>query len=415
MSIYKTVITENVLSPNLTSNVNLFLNNTAFVVGTDFAATSLNQFHANAAIWLKDTISGDGTIYWRKINATDGDLYFSNAVVITTDNAVDELANVYINYPSNVSNIIVTGGYINFFNGGNTNQGPGGVGLRYANNHVQFNSNGTWYNIDSISTVSLDELADVEITNASNNQLLTWNSNIARWINANLVIQNDTNPTLGGDLNMGNYDLVIGNSGNLNIVDNSSNHYTVVSMIQNSNTGTGSNYLTFANNVSGSDPIISADGDDIDVGITLQTKNDGNIVIDTNGGNTYVNSTFLELTGFQKSSIYRTSTFGGYTPATPWSIPINTDTILLDFTANSTSGTYYANVGAGLEGQKLNFIFYSDNPLITGLVDFGANKLGSGNGLSTKLEMKKSGQGASLIYLGTPDIWQILNSGAAVK
>jgi hypothetical protein len=117
-----------------------------------------------------------------------------------------------------------------------------------------------------------------------------------------------------------------------------------------------------------------------------------------------------------KNSIYRTSTkVGGYYPdSTPWTIPISSDTILFDFDASNTAGSYWANVGAGIEGQKLNLIMNCigiSNVMVW--VNFGTNGLGTGNDLATKMKFNRSGQGASLIYLAEPqNIWQILNTGA---
>lgn len=398
-------------------NPNIFINNSAYIPFTTQSIDASVSDHSNASIYLKDTVlSGNGLLTWQQIKAADNDLYFSNSIVLTENNAADILANIYLYEPSNVSNIIVTGGYINFFNGNNTTQGSNGVGIRYSNEHVQFRNytDGQWYDITTLSTANLSNLNDVEITNVINNQYLKWNSSSNLWINSNLAIINDPIPSLGGNLTINNYQFLISNSGSAIFNDIGDNK---VLEIKDNTTGSGnSNYIIINNSITGNEPSIEANGDDTDVSINIISKGDGNIILDSNGGNTYINSAILDISGIIKSSIYRSNyKSGGYSPSTSWNIPLSSDVLLFNFDNSNSAGTYWANVGVGIEGQKINFIMYnSGNVAIDVLVDFGTNGLGSGNGLASKMKFHNSGQGASLIYLGTPALWQILNTGAII-
>jgi hypothetical protein len=421
MTSYLEKINEIESTTDTLENSNITLNNSSKITFTSSNGTNSNSYHANAAIWLKDSVlsgaENSNLIIWQKIQAADNDLTFNNSIVITEYNAGDILSNVYLNEPSNVSNIIIHGNYtgnayINFINGPNRNQGPIGVGFRYNSNEekVQFTNNGaTWFNLTTYMGY-LDELADVEINNLYNNQYLKWDQSSNLWINSNLSINDDSSPSLGGNLALNNYSLI---SNGLTIFNTSGDK-----VIEFNDVGsTAANYLIFNNSNSGSDPVITVEGSDSDIGIELNTKGDGNLIINTDSGNTYINSQFLEISGFQKGSIYRTSSNTSYTPASNWSIPISSDFIMFDFYTGNTVGTYWANIGAGIEGQKLNLSFFNSNNSggITVLSDFGNNGLSSGNGLATKIKMNKSGQGASLVYFGPPqNVWQIINTGAQI-
>ena len=400
---------------------NIYINYSAFIPFTSYNATDPRQYHANAAIWLKDSYdSGSNSgnvIVWQKIQAYKGDLTFNDSIIITAGNAVDILSNVYIYYPFDASNIIITGNhtpnaYINFTNGTNQNQGPSGVGIRYSNTagRLQFSNDGTnWYDITSANNTLLEDLEDVSVSGKLNHQYLVWDQTANFWVNSNLALFDDPNPTLSNNLNMNGYGLI---SNGLSVYNTSGNvvvNFTDVGP-------TASNYLSFSNSNSGADPSITPAGNDTDIGLTLNTKGEGNLVLNTNpGGNVYINTNVLEVSGIIKNSIYRTSTRpSGYEPSNVFVIPISSDTVLFDFNSSNSSGSYWANVGAGIEGQKLNLIMNCNNaPGITVWADFGVDGLGTGNGLATRMKFNKSGQGASLIYLGDPqNIWQVLNTGA---
>ena len=167
--------------------------------------------------------------------------------------------------------------------------------------------------------------------------------------------------------------------------------------------------------------------DDSNVGINVDVVGSGNINLNAITSNVYVNATHLivsgdastsnvYINGFTKNSIYRTSNKpGGYVPATYWDVPLNTDTILFNFNNSSSNGSYYANVGVGVDGQKLNLIFNSTSTNINVNVFFGTNKLIVGSGFANGLTFETSGQASSLIYLGEDiDVWQALNTGSSI-
>ncbi len=101
-----------------------------------------------------------------------------------------------------------------------------------------------------------------------------------------------------------------------------------------------------------------------------------------------------------------------------WTIPLNTDTILFDFDNTKQTGTYWANVSAGIDGQKLNLIYNkvsTNSNIISVLADFGTNKLITGSGYTKGLIFETTGQSTTLIYLGSGiNAWQVLNTGAGI-
>ena len=132
--------------------------------------------------------------------------------MIDTSNLLAELEYILQFQPLETSNLIVNNGYINFTNGSNpnTNQGETGVGIRYSsNNMVQFKNYDTdWVDlVDIIHYDEFKELHDVDVTTnpLQNNQYIIYNSSNQKFVNAELDISNDTSPTLGGDLNIGDY------------------------------------------------------------------------------------------------------------------------------------------------------------------------------------------------------------------
>ena len=82
------------------------------------------------------------------------------------------------------------------------------------------------------------------------------------------------------------------------------------------------------------------------------------------------------------------------------------------------AGTYWANVSAGIEGQKINFIFNNKSSnSISVLANFGSKGIIIGSGYNNGLGLifETTGQSTSLIYLDDGiDAWQVLNTGASV-
>ena len=214
------------------------------------------------------------------------------------------------------------------------------------------------------------------------------------FVNSNLEIINDLNPILGGNLKIGSNllqfsnsanRLVYNTSGGTNIIDNN------LIVLNNNTTYTGvSNYIEVNNAHTGNNPSIkvkSTSNLDPDVSLDIITVGAGNINLNSQQGNIYANSDSLIVSGFVTNSIFRTSSkVGGYNSNTSYILPLTSDTVLFDFANSSNSGTYWANVGAGIEGQKLNLIYNNKSSnSISVLADFGINGIITNTGYSNGL------------------------------
>ena len=423
----------NLLTLNaLTSNdplSNITINN-SIIIPKSAASTNNTNDNINASIYIKDINSiNSGSFYSLNVNSlltTVPSIYFNGDLIISTQNLLSELENILIYHTIELSNIIVAGGYINFTNGTipNTNQGSSGVGLRYSsNNTVQFKNYDTgWIDLVDITTHDqFSELIDVDVnTNPLiNNQYITYNATSNLYVNSNLAIINDVNPTLGGDLNAGNHQIIFNNSSaifaysNITVIDNN------LLVLNNNSTITGAvNYIEIDNTDSFSNPAITATSTiSADVGLNINTSGNGDMQLNASLGNIYANSDSLIISGYVQNSVYRTSAKpGGYLPDTTWNVPFSRDTILFDFSNSTATGTYWANVGTGLDGQKLNIIYNNKSSnIISVLVDFGSNGVIVGTGFVSGLNFTTVGQSSSLIYLADGvDAWQVLNTGSGV-
>ena len=268
------------------------------------------------------------------------------------------------------------------------------------------------------------ELIDVDVTTnpLTNNQYIIYNATSNLFVNSNLAIVNDITPILGGNLKIGNKLLQFSNSSNrlvyntaggTNIIDNN------LIVLNNNTTYTGvSNYVEINNADTGLNPSINAKSTsniDPDVSLDIVTTGTGNINLNSQQGNIYANSDSLIVSGFVTNSIFRTSSkVGGYNSNTSYNLPLSSDTVLFDFVNSSNSGTYWANVGAGIEGQKLNLIYNNKGSnSISVLANFGNNGIITNTGYSNGLVFSNTGQSSSLVYLdGDINAWQILNTGS---
>ena len=408
---------------------NITINNTVKITKSAYQTNSASD-NTDAAILLKDiNSSGQGAFYPLKVDSSEYStpyLYFNSNIIIDESNLLNELENILMVHPLETSNIIITGGYINFWNGTipNSNVGSSGVGVRYSsNNTVQFkNYNTDWIDLVDITTHDeFRELVDVDVYSNPllNNQYITYNASSNLFVNSNLAIVNDTNPTLGGNLAIGNNSLFFGaDPSNLYYSNSSSGVVNPLVQFKDNTSFTGvANYLQVANADNSYNPTLSALGISTDIGLNLNTKGAGDITLNATSGNIYNNADSLVVSGFLKSSIYRTSTkVGGYIPSTTWNIPLTNDIILFDFNNSAMGGTYWANVGAGMNGQKLNLIFNNKSSnVVSVLADFGINGVLVGTGYSNGLAFATTGQSTSLVYLGDGiDAWQVLNTGSGI-
>lgn len=446
--------TINNLSNSSDALSNISINNCIRIPKSANTTNNTND-NNNAGIYIKDINSfGVGNFYRLHVNSSTNDspvLYFNNNEVIDTSNLLGELELILQYQTLDVSNIMITGGYLNFSNGSlpNTNQGETGVGIRYSsNNMVQFKNYDTdWIDlVDIIHHDEFKELKDVDVyTNPlENNQYITYNSNNQKFVNTTLAIVNDPNPTLGGDLNIKDYLLRFSDEYNRLVYNSAGIIDNNLLVLKNNTTMTNDySYIEIGNaDITGElNPSITAKSTyNLDVGININTLNAGNIELNATQGNVNVNATNLyisnnlvvnnslvvssnisvnnlNVSGYSISSIYRTSNKpGGYIPESYWNTPIVTDTILYNFSNSSTSGTYYSNIGVGVDGQKLNLVFNnSSNIIIDVKVFFGQNKILVGSGFASILKFDTSGQASSLMYLGEGiNCWQALNTGAAL-
>lgn len=406
---------------------NITINNTIKITKSAFQTNSTSD-NTDAAILLKDVnSSGQGVFYPLKVDSSEYStpyLYFNSNIIIDSSNLLNELETILSTYPLETSNVVVKGGYINFWNGSipNSNIGSEGVGLRYSsNNTVQFkNYNTDWIDLEDITTHDeFRELIDVDVYSnpLQNNQYIIYNATSNLFVNANLAIINDINPTLGGNLNIGNNSLFFGS----NVINLYYSNGTIINsllQLKNNTSLTGiSNNLQIENANDGYNPAITSLGISDDIGLEINTKGAGDIILNATHGNIYNNADSLIISGFVQNSIFRTSNKpGGYLPNTTWNIPLTNDNILFDFASNISSGTYWANVSAGIDGQKLNLIFNNKSSnAISVLADFGTYGLIVGTGYSNGFIFETTGQSTSLIYLGYGiNAWQVLNTGAGL-
>lgn len=417
--------TNQIISGRKISNENNFIdiNNTLRIYKTSKISGS-NHETSNISLRANNTSDDNdfANIYTKK-DGSRYDLYIhdNNNRVITRENVETDLANTEVS----VKNLSVgvngddTSGYINFFNTGNTSIGENGIGLRLAtgNGIVQMkNATGQitqWTNLTGVETTLMTDLLDVTIdqVSLSNNHILIYDSSQGEWVNkGNIVLPGTLD--LGGNLSTSNnfvkfYD-------NYGLTDSVGNELLVFN--GNTTTKGNVNYFKLHNSDVGSDPKIEVIGSDADINLDINSKGAGDIELTSDSGNVVISSTNLNIGGYIKSSIFKTSSNSSYAPTQYWNIPISSDTLLFDFIEADTLGTYYANVSAGIEGQKLNVIFNnSGSKNINVLMDFESNNLISGSGYAQILKFNTLGQSASLIYLGNPiNKWQILNSGCIV-
>jgi hypothetical protein len=411
---------------NILGNVSI---NSSIKIPFSSFKTANSSDNSNAGIYIKDIASnGTGNFYLLNVDSTEYTptpyLYFNGNIICDSSNLLSELEQILQFYPLETSNIIVSGGYINFTNGGNSNVGPAGVGLRFdtSNNTVQFRNDDTNW-IDLVDITKHDqfrELVDVDvITNPLlNNQYITYNASSNLFVNSNLAIVNDTNPHLGGDLYTGNHTIRFGTSNPPIYYDNGFIRNPMISFLDDTTITGAVNYLEIANSdiCCAVDPSITVKSTLANAGITINTKGTGNITLNASQGSIVANSDSIIVSGYMQNSIYRTSDYpGGLQTNTTQIMPLTCDTILFNFSNTATAGTYYANIVAGVDGQKLNLVYNnkSANSIVV-LANFasGGGVL-TGTGNTTGLRFNTTGQSSGLVYLGD-DIssWQVLNSGA---
>ena len=297
-------------SNNILSNVSI---NNSIIIPKSAENTNTNSDNANAGFYIKDVNSnGSGDFYNIKVNSEPSSipaLYFNNNEVLDRTNVLSTLESILEDYTLDTSNLMVTNGYINFANGStpNTNQGNTGVGIRYSSaNTVQFKNYDTnWIDlVDIINHDEFKELVDVDVTTNPllDNQYITYNSGTAKFVNSNLSISHDANPTLSGDLTIGDYLLQFGDTYNRLVYNSEGIIDNNLIVLKNNSTLTNNySYLEINNaDISGiinPSIIVKSTYTDSNVGIELTTLNAGDINLNATTGNVNVNATHLVVSG----------------------------------------------------------------------------------------------------------------------
>jgi len=297
-------------SNNTLSNVAI---NNSIIIPKSAENTNTNSDNANAGFYIKDVNSnGSGDFYNIKVNSEPSSipaLYFNNNEVLDRTNVLSTLESILKDYTLDTSNLMVTNGYINFANGStpNTNQGNAGVGLRYSsNNTLQFkNYDTSWIDlVDIINHDEFKELVDVDVSTNPllNNQYINYNSGTEKFVNSNLSISHDSNPTLSGDLNIGDYLLQFGDTYNRLVYNSEGIINNNLIVFKNNSTVTNNySYLEINNaDISGNvNPsiIVKSTYTDSNVGVEVTTLNAGDINLNATTGNVNVNATHLVVSG----------------------------------------------------------------------------------------------------------------------
>jgi len=297
-------------SNNTLSNVSI---NNSIIIPKSAENTNTNSDNANAGFYIKDVNSnGSGDFYNIKVNSEPSSipaLYFNNNEVLDRTNVLSTLESILEDYTLDTSNLMVTNGYINFANGStpNTNQGNAGVGIRYSSaNTVQFKNYDTdWIDlVDIINHDEFKELVDVDVTTNPllDNQYITYNSGTAKFVNSNLSISHDANPTLAGDLNVGDYLLQFGDTYNRLVYNSEGIIDNNLIVLKNNSTLTNNySYLEINNadidGIVNPSIIVKSTFTDSNVGVELTTLNAGDINLNATTGNVNVNATHLVVSG----------------------------------------------------------------------------------------------------------------------
>lgn len=385
-----------------------------------------NNSGTECKLYLQTQASG--TPDYKQIHVdSSGDLYYdSTKELLHTDNIETSIASKDVSMQNvdvkhlDIADTSVDTVYLNFQNDtygsySGTSYSDG-YGIRFNAGNVQFRNNGeSWTTFGTVGVTNINDMTDVTITSISNGQILVYDSSTGNYVNRTQIV-------LPGKLFLSASNNIVSTTSNIQfntdgygLVDNVGNGV----LLTQGNTSSSGNYncIQIQNQASGGDPIIETVGYDTNIDMHIRTKNEGILQLESPGSNVVITSTNVDMSGYMKNSIYRSSSNSSYAPTTNWNIPFSSDTILFDFVQADTTGTYYSNITAGVDGQKLNIVFNnSGNKIISAVVDFGTSTLLSGSGSATRLTFNTSGQSSMLVYLGSViNKWQIMNTGCTVE
>lgn len=385
--------------------------------GTIKVYPSSNFSASTANIALRDNVNKTTFNHFYSHN---NELYFgsdsSEKLLLNTDNVISETNNAYYPSTSNllVSNISVLGGSASTEFGHINFDSTGGAGFRFnkTTSTIQYRTSNTasW---DSISASGID----ATITNPQDNELLQYNSSTEKWENETNVILPGT-LTLGANLVGGSYFATF--SDNYGLGDSSGNQVLVIGA-----DSTPVNHVKITNADTTVNPIISAVGDDTNIGLTVQSKGSGDVLIEGNSASITVGSnnillqptTKVDIDGYVVSSTASVST-GSWSSGigNSISLTITTDILVINM-AGKAAGDYYCSIGSGESGQHLHIFYYNETGnSITVRVSFGANNLIIGSGLGTTIKFGKTGESSSLVYIDeSVEKWFVKNVGAGIE
>lgn len=425
-----------------TSNINI--GNTLIIKHVETTNNNNNNITGNAEFHIKSYTQADttGRVKLDK-QGTTNNLMLDEDTVITTGNIENELDNINLTVNTIDVNTLDTKnidigdtdtsvgiGYINFKNSNygqayNNSTRENGIGFRINEDGLMQMKNGSgtildWTNLTGVETSFMTDLKDVTINlnTLQDNDILRYDGDFDDWVNSsNLTIREYLNlDTANLSVDTANINL---SNGYIKITDN----YGIVDSIgsnilvfkgETSSLGDG-NYFKMTNSASGADITLEADGVDNNISMDIKSKGTGDVTLNSDSGNVVVSSINIDILGYVKNSIYRITSNSSYAAETNWNIPLGYDTLLYNFNGTHASGTYFSNITAGVDGQKLNLIYNnSGSNNIDLIVDFDSNLI-TGSGNSGRLKFINTGQTANLVYLGQDiDKWQIVNTGCIV-
>lgn len=399
------VIENNIIQP-------ITLNGTIKIYpSSDFNASTAN-------IALRDTVNNTTFNHFYSYN---NELYFGSddneKLIITTDNVISEVNNVY--YPSTTSNLIVSNisvlggsenteyGHINF-------EENGGAGFRFnkSSNTIEYRT----LNTDSWSSIASGGL-DTTITSPQNNDILQYSSGTSKWVNNDNITLGGT-LTLGGDVTGGSN--LINFSNNYGLGDSNGDEVLVVGADT-----TPVNHIKITNADTSVNPIISSVGDDTNIGLTVQSKGSGDVLLEGNSASVTIGSnnillqptTKVDIDGYIVSSTSSVST-GSWTTGIGNSIAlsITTDILVINMVGKG-AGDYYCSISSGESGQHLHIFYYNETGnSITVRVSFGSNELVIGSGLASTIKFSNTGESSSLVYINESiGKWFVKNVGAIIE
>lgn len=441
------IVTQNIFGeiPN-TSNVNI--GNTLYIKYIETTNKDKNNITGDALFYIKSytqanttckvrldkqgttnnfMLDGDTVLSVGPTGNIDGDLL--NGVNLSSDTIDVNLIDTK-NIDLGDSDTTTGVGYINFRNsdygqGYDNSTREDGIGLRIGPTGVIEMKNATgnildWTELTGVQNTLMTNLIDVTINQNTlqDNDILRYDGYFDDWVNSsNLTIREYLNlDTANLSVDTANINL---SNGYIKITDN----YGIVDSIgsnilifkgETSSLGDG-NYFKMTNAASGTDITLEADGVDNNISMDIKSKGTGDVTLNSDSGNVVISSINIDILGYVKNSIYRITSNSSYAAETNWNIPLGYDTLLYNFNGTHSAGTYFSNITAGIDGQKLNLIYNnSGSNNIDLIVDFDSNLI-SGSGYSGRLKFISTGQTANLVYLGEEiDKWQIINTGCIV-